>query len=292
MTKQMQCMEVWGGNQAAEQHFHLPGLDIWLYSRPFDNATNGGDVYYLSSCASGRISRLLLADVSGHGPVVSQFALRLRDLMRRNINRISQAQFVEGMNEEFISFKQEGLFATALVGTFFASTGSFQLCAAGHPRPLLYRQTKNMWSILEATPEASKQPNLPLGIMKGLEYGQMRLDIKPGDMILLYTDGLTEARVAHGELLTEPGLLKMVNALDFTDPNQFLKSLLASFHAQLTAPVGDDMTLLLARADSSRVSLRDNLLAPFRLLRGSRDSTRFRDSNPVNTARGQRTSST
>ena len=117
MTEQMQCMEVWGGNQGVDQHFHLPGLDVWLYSRPFDNASNGGDVYYLSSCASGRISRLLLADVSGHGPVVSQFALRLRDLMRRNINRVSQVQFVEGMNEEFINFQQEGLFATTLVGT-------------------------------------------------------------------------------------------------------------------------------------------------------------------------------
>lgn len=272
-------MEVWGGNQGVEQHFHMPGLDVWLYSCPYDNATNGGDVYYLSSCASGRISRLLLADVSGHGPVVSQFALRLRDLMRRNINHISQVQFVEGMNEEFINFKQEGLFATTLVGTFFASTGSFQLCVAGHPRPLLYRHSTKTWDILEANTDSTIEPNLPLGITNGLQYGQMRLEIKPGDMILFYTDGLTEARIAHGELLAETGLLNMVKALDGTDPNQFLKSLLASLRGQLTAPVGDDLTILLARADSSRVSLRDNLLAPFRLLRGSRDATRFREYN-------------
>lgn len=277
MTDQLQCMEVWGGNQRVEQHFHLPGLDVWLYSRPFDNANNGGDVYYLSSCASGRISRLLLADVSGHGPVVSKFALRLRDLMRKNINQISQIQFVEGMNEQFINFKPEGLYATTLVGTFFASTGTFQLCVAGHPRPLLYRASSNTWDILDAQADTKIAPNLPLGIMKGLEYDQMRLDIKKGDMFLLYTDGLTEARIAGDTLLNETGLLNLVNSLDVTKPDQFLQSLLGSLRSQLTAPIGDDLTLLLARADSSHVSLRDTLLAPFRLLRGSRYKTRFRD---------------
>lgn len=274
---QLQCMEVWGGNQAAEQHFNLPGLDIWLYARPFDNAKNGGDVYYLSSCASGRISRLLLADVSGHGPVVSQFALRLRDLMRKNINQISQAHFVEGMNEQFINFKPEGLFATTLVGTFFASTGTFQLCLAGHPRPLLYRISSNSWDVLGADTKSITAPNLPLGIMKGLEYDQMRLPIQTGDMFLLYTDGLTEARLADGQLLSEAGLINLVNSLDTTHPEHFLSSLLDKLRTQLKATISDDLTLLLARANSSHVSLRNNLLAPFRLLRGSRDKTRFRE---------------
>jgi len=65
MTEQMQCMEVWGGNRGVDQHFHMPGLDVWIYSRPHDNAANGGDVYYLSSCASGRISPGEPSSVSG-----------------------------------------------------------------------------------------------------------------------------------------------------------------------------------------------------------------------------------
>lgn len=101
MTETMQCLEIWGGNQGVEEHFHRPGLDVWVYSCPHENAASCGDVYYLSSCASGRISRMLLADVSGHGPRVSGLARRLRDLMRQHVNTISQAQFVEGMNREF-----------------------------------------------------------------------------------------------------------------------------------------------------------------------------------------------
>ena len=63
----MQCMEVWGGNQTADSGVIMAGLDAWVYSKPFGGADGGGDVYYVSSCATGRITRLLVADVSGHG---------------------------------------------------------------------------------------------------------------------------------------------------------------------------------------------------------------------------------
>ena len=60
-------MEIWGGNRAIETSFEAPGLDIYVHSQPFQNSEAGGDIYYLTSCASGRLSRFLLADVSGHG---------------------------------------------------------------------------------------------------------------------------------------------------------------------------------------------------------------------------------
>ena len=169
----MKCLEIWGGNQGVEKHFHRPGLDIWVYSCPHENAASGGDVYYLSSCASGRISRMLLADVSGHGPRVSRLARRLRDLMRRHVNSISQAQFVEGMNREFVELNQEGSFATAIVGTFFASTQSFQLSVSGHPRPLLYRRKTGRWEFFEIDRDAAVTTgllNTPLGISESVAH--------------------------------------------------------------------------------------------------------------------------
>ena len=275
---QMRCMEVWGGNQGVEQYFQMPGLEVWLYSRPCDNAASGGDVYYLSSCASGRISRLLLADVSGHGVAVSQCALGLRDLMRRHVNHVSQARFVREMNDEFGRLNHDGNFATALVGTFFASTNSFQLCAAGHPQPLLFRQKSARWEVCEEAHDAaaaSRLRDMPLGVLRGVEYSQKQLSLAPGNMVLAYTDGLTETRVANDQLLGTAGLLKLVESLD-VPPERLLYTLLSALREQTAGPVGDDLTLLLARANGSRVSLRNNLLAPFRLLRRVRDATRFR----------------
>ena len=54
-TQHMQCMEVWGGSQLTSSGVELGGLDVWVYSKPFGAAQRGGDVYYVSSCASGRI---------------------------------------------------------------------------------------------------------------------------------------------------------------------------------------------------------------------------------------------
>src|SRR5687768_18611008 len=56
-----------GGNQPADSGVVMAGLDAWVYCRPYHGAAAGGDVYYVSSCATGRITRLLVADVSGHG---------------------------------------------------------------------------------------------------------------------------------------------------------------------------------------------------------------------------------
>src|SRR5580692_2641034 len=74
----MQCMEVWGGSQITTRSVEFGGLDAWVYSKPHGQAQRGGDVYYASSCGTGRITRLLLADVSGHGSGVAATAAALR----------------------------------------------------------------------------------------------------------------------------------------------------------------------------------------------------------------------
>src|SRR2546421_568934 len=86
----MTCMEVWGGNALTDNSVSMSGLDAWVYSKPYQDAAAGGDVYYVSSCATGRITRLLVADVSGHGSAVTATAAALRNLMRRYVNHLDQ----------------------------------------------------------------------------------------------------------------------------------------------------------------------------------------------------------
>src|SRR6201997_3583167 len=128
----MQCMEVWGGSQLTAQGVAFGGLDAWVYSKPYGGAHSGGDVYYVSSCATGRISRLLLADVSGHGISVASTAADLRTLMRRFVNRLDQKEFVRLLNEQFTTLSSQGSFSTAIVTTFFAPSRRLTLCNAGH----------------------------------------------------------------------------------------------------------------------------------------------------------------
>src|SRR5215510_329913 len=64
------CMEVWGTNRSVNRTVDLPELTAWVYSKPADGE-NGGDVHYLSVCGQAVLSRVVLADVSGHGAQVS-----------------------------------------------------------------------------------------------------------------------------------------------------------------------------------------------------------------------------
>src|SRR6201996_8893515 len=131
-TQQMQCMEVWGGSQIASSGVELAGLDAWIYSKPFGQSQRGGDVYYVSSCASGRISRLLLADVSGHGKSVASTAADLLALVRRFVNRLHHQQLFRLLYAQFTSLSRQGPFSTAVVTPFFAPSRRLSLCNAGH----------------------------------------------------------------------------------------------------------------------------------------------------------------
>lgn len=285
----MQCMEVWGGNEPVENTVRLPGLDAWVYSRPYLSAEAGGDVYYASSCATGRIVRLLLADVSGHGAAVCDIAGLLRSLMRSHVNRLSQQSFVREMNRQFTGLSADGCFATAVVNTFFAPTNRLTLCNAGHPAPLLYRAKTAAWSLLKPVDKSSAAPaggiwNLPLGIEDTGDYAQFAVNLKIGDIILCYSDSLIEARDSDGKMLGEKGLLAVAQDHRGDEPTLLIAQLLKNLsdrHAGNLAE--DDVTVLMFRANSNgeRTPLRTKLLAPFRVTRALIRSLRDREAPPL-----------
>lgn len=246
----MVCMEVWGGNQAMDSGVVMAGLDAWVYCRPYQDSQGGGDVYYVSSCATGRINRLLVADVSGHGDAVAETARELRTLMRKYVNYIDQSAFVRGMNRQFIELSQDGCFATAVVTTFFAPTNDLSLCNAGHPPPLIYRAKTRRWDFLEESPQAESQSaaNIPLGIDDIDDYQQFDVRLHLGDMVLCYTDSLIESYAANGEMLGTAGLLQIVRTIDVTDAAAVVRALLKQIASLREGNLAnDDVTVLLFR---------------------------------------------
>lgn len=152
----MKCMEVWGGSCASEACLRRPGLDIWIQSKDVQGASEGGgDLHLLSSCASGRITRLLLADICGIGPLFSEIAGELRELMKRNVNAIQQKRLVRDIGTRLEDAAHKGGYASMLISTFFAPTRFFSLCNTGHPPPLVYRKQDSTWSVLKTQPTAS-----------------------------------------------------------------------------------------------------------------------------------------
>lgn len=272
----MQCMEVWGGNQPCDQGVVMAGLDCWLYCKPYEDAAAGGDVYYVSSCATGRITRLLVADVSGHGRQVAELGEGLRQLMRRYVNHLDQCTFVRAMNTQFGALARAGTFATAVVTTFFSPTGHLSICNAGHPPPLRYDSAAGRWSVLREDGDAAGSPvpaqdNVPLGILDLADYQQFDVRLRVGDLVLCYTDSLIEARGADGQMLGVAGLLSLLGSLPSDDALAFTPALLSALrrlHARNLS--GDDVTVMLFRPNgtSAGVRLGTRLLAPLKVARG------------------------
>jgi len=269
----MQCMEVWGGNQVVNCGVVMAGLDAWAYSQPYDDADSGGDLYYVSSCATGRITRLLVADVSGHGQTVSSVAGGLRNLMRRFVNFVDQSVFVREMNEKFAAISESNSFATAVVTTFLATKSKLSVSNAGHPPPLIYRHRKKKWYWLEAE-EIEKHDdggpsNIPLGIIDGTDYEQFEIKLDVGDIVLCYTDSLTESHDANGNLLGQEGLMRLIQKVDPGEPSQIIEQLLDAVRNEATGNLTeDDVTILLFRANglAPKVPFATKIAAPFRLL--------------------------
>jgi hypothetical protein len=266
----MTCMEVWGGNQSADSFVTMAGLDAWVYARPYQNSEAGGDVYYVSSCATGRITRMLLADVSGHGTKVATMASSLRTLMRKYVNFIDQSRFVRSMNESFTRESQDGIFATAVVATFFSPTCHLTLCNAGHPPPLVYRAREQEWSILRHDADEGDDPtDVPLGILDLTNYRQFDLKFEVGDLILCYTDSLVESKDEAGELIGSQRLLNLARSIDATDPTQVVPALLERIRNLHPGNLeDDDVTAMLFRLNGSGMdySFTLRLLAPFRVV--------------------------
>ncbi len=243
----LQCREIWGGIGETRTGLSVPGLDIWVTSRPVQPGHPGGDIHYLGLCGHGRLSRLVVADVAGHGPSVAGLAGKLHALMSRHMNTPDASTLVRGINDEFAPLADEGQFATAVVMTYDAAEDQMVIVNAGHLPPLWYSAAAGAWRELTGDlPEADTEiANLPLGIAAEIGYHPFAVRLGVGDLVVLFTDSLTEARRPGGAFLGREGLLECVGGLDPARPGRLNEDLIAAVRAwQGGRDPEDDLTLI------------------------------------------------
>ena len=238
------CLELYGGNQAGAYSVQLPGLAGWVSCRPLGTA--GGDLYYLSACSKGVIARVALADVAGHGEIVSSAAARLRDALREHVDHWDQSTLIRQLNESFLKGTQDSQFATAFLLSFYRESGELLFTNAGHPQPLWYRAATKEWSLLlDSTPYSKHIADLPLGLIAGTSYNQTAVQLEVGDLLLLYTDGISESGDASGEQLGLERLLSISQGLPVgsaVSAGQGLVSAIERFRG--SGPRTDDETVV------------------------------------------------
>ena len=240
------CLELRGGNRRESYAAELPGLSAWVSCRPLTPSSHGGDLHYLTVCGEGNISRIVLADVAGHGDIVSSVADRLRHGLRKHVNEWDQSILLRELNDSFLAGASGVQYATAFVLGHYVQTGEVLFTNAGHVPPLWYRAAERKWVMVgDSTPYAKEIADLPLGLIPGTPYTQTAIQLGPGDLLVLYTDGISEARDAAGRELGRDQLLSLASSVPVESPDQAGQSLFSRVETfRGGAPAEDDETIV------------------------------------------------
>ena len=248
--KRLMCAETWAGNAETASLIELPGLSAWVYSVPVGSDHGGGDVHYVSLCPSCIVSRIALADVSGHGETVAALGEKLRELMQVYLRDLEQIALMRDLNQALRADFDVGHYATMAALGWHGRRGLMVITNAGHPPPLWYRASRGEWSWLETRrpSERGRVSGVPLGLLPDVTYDRLVVRPQPGDVVLLYSDGVSEATNPAGTELGRDGLMELMRTIDPRSPEALGTRLAAALHTfrEGGAPE-DDQTIIVVR---------------------------------------------
>lgn len=199
----------------------------------------GGDLYDVFLLDEDHLA-LIVGDVSGKGVPAALFMAVTQTLHRSLSQSIKQVDLLVGrMNEMLYAHNNAGMFVTYWAGFLNIKTGLLTYTNAGH-NPPIWRKSGGQ------IVELKDRHGLPLGVFDIHDYGKSELQMEPGDQMILYTDGVTEAFSKEGEVFGEPRLLEVVKNSTATQPIQMRDEIgFAVAQFAKDAPQSDDITLLL-----------------------------------------------
>jgi sigma-B regulation protein RsbU (phosphoserine phosphatase) len=201
----------------------------------------GGDLYGVCAATPERLV-IFLGDVSGKGIPASMFMVRAISLARLLARDIPEPELILArLNDELSVDNPSYMFVTFLCAVFEPATGRLSIANAGHCRPVLLRPGEPpAWAV--------KNLGIALGFETDLEFERTELTLHPGDAIILYTDGVSEAFNPQDECYGDPRLLSDAAELAGKPPASLTAELLERVHTHAdSAPQSDDIAILTLR---------------------------------------------
>jgi serine phosphatase RsbU (regulator of sigma subunit)/putative methionine-R-sulfoxide reductase with GAF domain len=208
----------------------------------------GGDFYDFISLPDNRVA-IVIADVSDKGVPAALFMVLARSLVRASVlSHHAPAEALKRANRLLLQDNRAEMFVTVFCGVIDLATGEMRYASAGHNPPLLCRADEVME--LEAR-------GILLGIMKEVRLEEKTIQLEPGDTLVLYTDGVTEAIDEQEEQFGEERLEQVLCRHNGEPLGELSRALLAEI-ATFTAgrPPFDDLTLVLVRREGEVASSR------------------------------------
>lgn len=213
-----------------------------LYSSATAQAFVGGDFYDLIRLP-GRRACVIMGDVSGKGVEAASVSAAVRTALGAYAwEGLRPARMVRSLNDFLLGFSRIETFATLFVGIIDLERATLTYCSAGHPPAVLMHASTGELTLLDVQSGV-------VGAFKDILYQDGRVRIEPGDMLLLYTDGTTEARSPDGSFFGEEGLRDAVMAQWQKGFDGIVDRLLAMLDRFTDNNLDDDVAMVALRFD-------------------------------------------
>ena len=216
--------------------FNHKGFEIYATMNPAKEV--GGDFYDFFFVDTDLLA-MVIADVSGKGIPASLLMMRCKSAIRSLAETgVRLAETFEKVNDELCIGNEASMFVTTWMGIADLRTGLVRCVNAGHEYPAIMRNGGSFELFRD-------RHGLPLGGMEGMDYSEYEMQLEPGDVLFVYTDGLPEA--VNSEV-KQYGTDRMLEALN-TCRNGSMQELLNTMHDDLHAFIGkadqfDDETMI------------------------------------------------
>jgi sigma-B regulation protein RsbU (phosphoserine phosphatase) len=198
----------------------------------------GGDLYDFFMIDENHLF-FSVGDVSDKGVPAALFMAVTKTLMKGIAERgLTPSQVLSRVNAELCQNNDSAMFVTLACGVLDISTGELQYSNAGHNPPVLIKKDK--------PPEMLPMPpGLVLGAMEDAVFKTNSIDLKTGDRLVLYTDGVTEAMDENKNLFSENRLLEIISGMKAPDPELMVKDIMNAVEAHASGmPQSDDITVM------------------------------------------------
>ena len=202
----------------------------------------GGDFYDFFPLPNNRLF-FLIADVSGKGVPAAMFMMRAETLIKSLVqtDEMSLDKVMYTVNNELCAHNDAQMFVTCWCGILDIKTGHVEFVNAGHNIPIVKRKRGKFEEIKVAK-------NFVLAGLENIPFRLESIDLKPGDEIFIYTDGVTEATNKAEQLYGINRLLRFMNSYKYRTSDDMIKGIMKQLdNFQKDAEQADDITMLMIR---------------------------------------------
>jgi sigma-B regulation protein RsbU (phosphoserine phosphatase) len=223
----------------------IAGLDFTGHCRPALGV--GGDYYDFLALPKGNLG-IAIGDVSGKGIAAALMMASLQASLRSEATRAPEnlAAAVANINRLVYEASSSNRYATFFYGQYDPTLGKFDYVNAGHNPPMLFHRAGGNDAVTRLEPGGTV-----VGLLENVCYEQGSVMVSPGDVLVFFTDGISEAMNLEDEEWGEDRLMEAIRQSRGSSAQELLDSLFDAATAFAgTAPQHDDMTLVVLRAFS------------------------------------------